>query len=98
MKLIKIKSAYYECEYKMYRNRPTRLAKDADLLASNKPSLKKSWNIFKSISKRWVSCPCVKHRRRVQALPLCNIGIFGFANGQCDNQVAASRKLVMGRT
>ena len=76
MKLIKIKSAYYECEYKMYHNRPTRLAKDADLLESNKPSLKKSWNIFESISKIWVSCPCVKHRRRVQALSLC--AILGF--------------------
>ena len=83
---------------KMHRNRPTRLAKDADLIESNKPSLKMLWNTFQSISKRWVSCPCVKHRRRVQALSLCNILDFWHANGQCDNQVAATRKLVMGRT
>ena len=55
MKYIKIKSAYYECKYKMYRNRLTRLTKVAerkhyaDLLESNKSNLKKTWNILKSI-------------------------------------------------
>ena len=55
MKYIKIKSAYYECTYKMYRNRLTRLIKIAerkyyaDLLESNKSNLKKTWNILKTI-------------------------------------------------
>ena len=55
MKYIRIKSAYYECTYKMYRNRLTRLIKIAerkyyaDLLESNKSNLKKTWNILKTI-------------------------------------------------
>ena len=59
MKYVKIKSTYYECKYKMYRNRLTRLTKVADrkhyadLLESNKSNLKKTWNILKSnINKR----------------------------------------------
>ena len=55
MKYVKIKSAYYECKYKMYRSRLNRLTKVAeckhyaDLLESNKSNLKKMWNILKSI-------------------------------------------------
>ena len=55
MKYIKIKSAYYECTYKMNSNRLTRPDKIAerkyyaDLLESNKSNLKKTWDILKTI-------------------------------------------------
>ena len=54
-KLITIGSSYYECQYKMYRNKLNSLLKCAekqyiaDLLESNKSNLKKTWNIMKHI-------------------------------------------------
>ena len=57
-KLITIGSSYYECQYKMYRNKLNSLLKCAekqyiaDLLESNKSNLKKTWNIMKHIVNR----------------------------------------------
>ena len=51
----KIKSCYYEGQYKSYRNKLTKLLKCAEkkhyaeLLESNKSNLKKTWSILKSI-------------------------------------------------
>ena len=57
-KLITIGSSYYECQYKIYRNKLTSLLKCAekqyiaDLLESNKSNLNKIRNILKHIMNR----------------------------------------------
>ena len=57
-KLFTIGSSYYECQYKMCRNKLNSLLKCAekqhiaDLLESNKSNLKKTWNIMKHIVNR----------------------------------------------